>query len=421
MRVLFLHQNFPGQFLHAAAHLQSQNRHDLVAIVPETNARPRLVPTRTYRFDPRRVRTTVPLARHHAEQTARGAAVAAELLALKREGFAPDLVVGHGGWGETLFVRDVWPDARILLHAEFFYSAEGAEAGFDPEFAGTRHDLFPMQVRARNVPYALALSDADRGVAPTQWQASRFPPALRCKITVAHEGIDTDLVRPWPGAVVRLNQGSIVLRPGDEVVTFVNRNLELHRGFHVFMRALPAILARRPRAQAIIVGGDETSYGPPPKGGRCWREVMLAEVGGRLDLKRVHFVGRVPYASLVRLLQVSAAHVYLTYPFVLGWSMLDAMSAGALVVGSRTPPVEEVISHGRNGLLVGFHDVDGIADAVTGALAAPERFAPLRRAARDTVRARYDLRRVCLPAWLALMGDTAGQPAPEPARELVHA
>ena len=421
MRVLFLHQNFPGQFLHVVAHLQAERRHDLVAVVPETNTRPRLIPTRTYRFDPRSVRTSVPLARHHAELTARGAAVAAELLALKREGFTPDLVVGHGGWGETLFVRDVWPDARILLHAEFFYSADGADAGFDPEFAGTRHDLFPLQIRARNAPYALALSDADRGVAPTEWQASRFPPALRRKITVAHEGIDTDLVRPWPLAVVRLNQGSVVLRPSDEVVTFVNRNLEPHRGFHVFMRALPAILARRPRAQVVIVGGDETSYGPPPRGGRCWRAAMLAEVGSRLDLKRVHFVGRVPYLSLVRLLQVSAAHVYLTYPFVLGWSMLDAMSAGALVVGSRTPPVEEVIHHGENGLLADFHDMDGIAEAVAGALAEPARFAPLRRGARETARARYDLRRVCLPAWLELMGDTAGKPASERAEELVHA
>lgn len=147
----------------------------------------------------------------------------------------------------------------------------------------------------------------------------------------------------------------------------------------------------------------------------------MAEVGSRLDLKRVHFVGRVPYASLVRLLQVSAAHVYLTYPFVLSWSMLDAMSAGALVVASHTPPVEEVISHGRNGLLVDFHDVDGIADAVTGALATPERFGPLRRAPRETVRTRYDLRWVCLSAWLGLMSDTAGQTASEPTEGPVHA
>ncbi len=421
MRILFLHQNFPGQFLHVAAHLQREGGHDLVAVVPETNTRPRMVPTRTYRFDPRSVSTSVPLARHQAEQTARGAAVATELLTLKREGFAPDLIVGHGGWGETLFARDVWPDARILLHAEFFYSAGDDEAGFDPEFAGTPHDLFPLQIRARNANYSLALLDADRGVAPTEWQASRFPAALRRKITVAHEGIDTDLVRPWPGAVVRLKQNGLVLRSGDEVVTFVNRNLEPHRGFHVFMRALPAILAHRPRAQVVIAGGDNTSYGPPSRDGGCWREVMLAELGDRLDLSRVHFVGHVPYTALIRLLQVSAAHVYLTYPFVLSWSMLDAMSAGALVIGSHTPPVEEVISHDRNGLLVDFGDIDGLADVVARVLAAPGRFSPLRRAARETMQTRYDLRRVCLPAWLKLMGDTAGQPSPELTEDLVYA
>jgi glycosyltransferase involved in cell wall biosynthesis len=418
MRVLFLHQNFPGQFLHVAAHLQREGGHDLVAVVPEANTRPRMVPTRTYRFDPRSVSTTVPLARYQAEQTARGAAVAAELLTLKREGFTPDLIVGHGGWGETLFARDVWPDVRILLHAEFFYSAGEAEAGFDPEFAGMRHDLFPLQIRAQNANYSLALLDADQGVAPTEWQASRFPAALRSKITVAHEGINTDLVQPWPGAVVRLKQNGLVLRPGDEVVTFVSRNLEPHRGFHVFMRALPAILARRPHAQVVIVGGDDTSYGPPPRGGGCWREVMLAEVGKRIDQKRVHFVGYVSYTALVRLLQISAAHVYLTYPFVLSWSMLDAMSAGALVIGSRTQPVEEVISHYRNGLLVDFGDIDGLAEVVAGVLATPKRFSSLRRAARETMQARYDLRRVCLPVWLQLISDTIKKHLPKSNEEL---
>ena len=418
MRILFLHQNFPGQFLHVAAALKRQGGHELLAVVPETNTRPRLGPTHTNRFDPAGARTNVPLAGHYAQRAARGAAVAQILLALRREGFAPDLVVGHGGWGETLFVRDVWPDARILLHAEFFYSATGADAGFDPEFAGTPHDLFPLQVRARNTAMALALLDADRGVAPTLWQASRFPDALRSKVAVVHEGIDTDLVRPSPSAGVRLDRnGGITLRPGDEVVTFVSRNLEPHRGYHVFMRALPAILAQRPQAQVAIVGGDEASYGPRPASGQSWKQVFLHEVRDRIDLSRVHFVGRIPYATLVQLFQVSAAHVYLTYPFVLSWSMLDAMSAGALVVGSRTPPVEEVIEDGRNGVLRDFFDADGIADAVVDALANPSRYRAVREAARRTVVERYDLRRVCLPAWLRLLGDVAGrQVAPNAAQ-----
>ena len=270
------------------------------------------------------------------------------------------------------------------------------------------HDRVPMQVRARNTAMTLALLDADRGVAPTRWQASRFPDDLRAKIDVIHEGIDTDLLHPSPRAEVRLRRDGVVLRPGDEVITFVNRNLEPHRGYHIFMRALPAILARRPKARVVIVGGDGASYGPPPPGGGSWKQLFLDEVQGSLDMARVHFVGRVAHGTLLQLLQISAAHVYLTYPFVLSWSMLDAMSAGALVIGSRTPPVEEVIKSGRNGVLVDFFDVDGLADAVVDALANPEAYRAMRAAARQTVMERYDLRRVCLPAWMRLLEDVGG-------------
>jgi glycosyltransferase involved in cell wall biosynthesis len=251
----------------------------------------------------------------------------------------------------------------------------------------------------------LALLDADRGVAPTEWQASRFPEPLRSKITVIHEGIDTDLVRPSARAEVRSRRNGLALRSGDEVVTFVSRNLEPHRGYHIFMRALPAILERRPNARAVIVGGDQASYGPPPASGKSWKQVMLDEVRNRLDLSRVHFLGRIPHHALVQLPQVSAAHVYLTYPFVLSWSMLDAMSAGALVIGSHTPPVEEVIEHGKNGILCDFFDTGGIADAVVDALANPERYNALRRAGRRTIEERFDLRRICLPRWLSLLGE----------------
>lgn len=214
-------------------------------------------------------------------------------------------------------------------------------------------------------------------------------------------------MRPHAAASLSLRRDGIPLRPGDEVVTYVARNLEHYRGFHIFMRALPAILAARPQAHVVIVGGDEVSYGPKLPPGTTWRRAMLKELAGKLDMTRVHFVGRVPYTRFVELMQVWAAHVYLTYPFVLSWSMLEAMSAGALVIGSRTGPVQEVIEDGRNGVLRDFFDVAGIAEAVIEALAEPARFRAMRQAARQTVAERYDLKRVCLPAWLKLIDRVA--------------
>jgi glycosyltransferase involved in cell wall biosynthesis len=402
VRVLFLHQNYPGQFLHVETALRRQGGHDLMAVVPTTNDRKILIPHRTYAYDPKRVRTSVRLADHYTQRVARGAAAAGELYALRAEGFEPDVVVAHPGWGESLFVRDVWPKCRLIVHAEFYYTEAGV--GFDPGILGPVDPRYGMDLRTRNAAMTLALLDADRGVAPTPWQASVFPPVLREKLEVLHEGIDTRVARPSAEAQIRLGRHGEPLRPGDEVITFVNRNLEPHRGFHIFMRALPLVLARRPAARVVIVGGDGHSYGPPPAPGKGWRQVILAELGDKLDMSRVHFVGRTSYQTLIELFQVSAAHVYLTYPFVLSWSMLDAMSAGALVIGSRTQPVEDVIEHGKNGVLVDFFDVEGLADAVTDALANPDRYRSVREAARGTVEERFDLQSVCLPRWLELIG-----------------
>jgi len=255
----------------------------------------------------------------------------------------------------------------------------------------------------------MAITDADYGVAPTKWQGSRFPPLLRKKIAILHEGIDTDLAAPRPEARFAVPQTDIILTEQDEVVTFVNRNLEPYRGYHIFMRALPEILAARPAARAVIVGGDGVSYGKAAPDGASWKAVFLDETRERLPMDRVHFVGKLRYPDLLDLLRVSSAHVYLTYPFVLSWSMLDAMSVGALVIGSRTAPVEEVIRHGENGLLVEFFDPATLALAVIDALSDPARYRLLRDSARATIVERYDMRRVCLPKWLAFLAFTTGQ------------
>ncbi|MGX7705973.1 glycosyltransferase [Methylobacterium sp. Gmos1] len=400
MRVLFVHQNFPGQYRHVAPALAARPGTEVVAL--GINPAPVLPGVRHVRYAVagRSTPGIHPLAASFETATLRAEAAARAGLALKAEGFCPDVICGHSGWGETLFLKDVWPRARLLTFAEFFYSATGADSGFDPEFPSPEGDAF--RTRARNAGQLLAFEASDRLVSPTAWQASRIPAVFRDRLSVIHDGIDTDLLRPDPRVRITLGRGRLPLGAADEVVTFVNRNLEPYRGYHSFMRALPEILRRRPKARAVIVGGSDTSYGARPSAGRTWREIYLDEVKADLDLSRVHFVGKIPYRDYVDLLRVSAAHVYLTYPFVLSWSMLEAMALGACVVGSATPPVEEVIRHRENGILVDFFSREAIAEAVVAALADPGSVAPLRAAARDTALA-YDLKRVCLPAHLRLI------------------
>ena len=394
MKVLFVHQNFPGQFPHLAPALAARG-HDVLALTAEHNTRPSPVRVVKYRA-PDPVTLSSGLTRVYADSAERGLRVARAARAMRdRHGYAPDVILGHPGWGETLFLRDVWPGARLLVYAELMYRAAGLDTDFDPEFA--RPDLDRrVLTTARSAHLLQAMVQADAALAPTEFQAATFPPELRAKITVCHDGIDTDTVRPDPQARFALPNGP-VLRAGDEVISFVSRSLEPYRGYHSFLRALPAVLAARPGAQVVIVGAEGQSYGPAPKDGISWKDRFLAEVRDGLDLSRVHFTGRLPYADYLALLQVTRVHAYLTYPFVLSWSLMEAMAAGALVIGSDTPPVREVMRDGENGRLVDFFDIPGWSAALVAALADPDRFAPLRRAARATITARYDLKRHCLP------------------------
>jgi glycosyltransferase involved in cell wall biosynthesis len=139
----------------------------------------------------------------------------------------------------------------------------------------------------------------------------------------------------------------------------------------------------------------------------------------------VHFLGMLDHRSYLNLLQISSVHVYLTYPFVLSWSLIEAMSCGCLIVGSATPPVLEVMRDGENGLTVDFFDHQRLAARVEAALESPREMQVLRRGARETALARYDLRRVLLPRWLALFDDLiagrrplADEPGPGVCREL---
>ncbi|WP_151717336.1 glycosyltransferase family 4 protein [Gemmobacter serpentinus] len=396
MKILFIHQNFPGQFLHLAPAMQARG-HDCLALTDQSNTRNISIPVVKYRHnvaapDPAACR----LGRNYTQMSDRGVTVARACMQLREQGYRPDVIFGHSGWGETLFLKEVWPEAKLLVYSEFYYRGMGADVGFDPEFDPPSFDQV-MIAQGRAAHLGQALVHADAGLSPTKWQASTHPPTLRDKIEVIFDGVNTEVMKPDPNAVLELPDGGPTLRAGDEVLTFVNRNLEPYRGYHSFMRALPAVMAERPNAQVVIVGGNEVSYGRAAPNGQSWKDIFLSEVRDQLDLSRVHFIGKVPYPTFVSMMQVSRVHAYLTYPFVLSWSMLEAMSAGCLVVGSRTAPVQELIEDGVNGRLVDFFDVPGWSKMLTKALARPDRFTEMRRAARETILQGYDLQTVCLP------------------------
>lgn len=410
MRFLFVHQNFPGQFKHVSAALAARG-HEVVALGVNKPAEP--VPGVRHVLyrdrSPAPVSTEHPLSGALAElqgKFTRGEAAARAMTALAKGGFTPDVVVAHSGWGEAFFVKEVFPGARLVVYAEYYYGGEGGDAGFDPEFS-KRSLAGDERMRIKNTHLLHPLSVCDAAISPTEFQRSRHPAWAQERIKVIHEGIDTQRFRPDPQASVVLKSAAITLRPGEETVTFAVRQLEPYRGYHIFMRALPLLQKLRPNARVVIVGADGTSYGAAPPEGKTWRNIFLAEVAQRLDMGRVHFVGRVQHSVLTQLMQVSAAHVYLTYPFVLSWSLMEAMSVGCLIVGSDTAPVREVIDHGRNGLLTGFFDHERLAHCVADALARGPELAPLRVAARQTIVDRYDLQAHCLPAQIALL-ESAG-------------
>lgn len=410
MRILFVHQNFPGQYRHIAPALADSTRNQVVAIGEEASIR------RAEGFHPRIRLIAYPQPPGASRQThhylhsteaaiRRGQSVVRLALELRRQGFVPDVICAHPAWGEALFLKDAYPDARLLLYLEFFYRGSGSDMGFDPEFPTSFDDR--CKVRVRNSTQLISLEAADAGISPTHWQRDQYPEVHHQRTHVIHDGVRTDLVCPGPVSEFILPDGRKKLRSGDEVLTYVARNLEPYRGFHTFMRALPAVLAARPKVQVLVVGGEEVSYGRPLPNGETYRQHYLRELGSALDLSRVHFLGKVPYPRFIEVLRLSSAHVYLTYPFVLSWSLLEAMSCGCAVIASDTAPVREVVRAGQNGRLVDFFSSAALAETIVSVLAEPRQEQPLRAQARQEMRENFDLATRTLPRLVRLVTDLA--------------
>ena len=411
MNYLFIHQNMPGQYKHIVARLANNKKNKVVFITKRQNVEiPNVVKVL---YKPRRTaqKTTHDYIASFENGVLNGQQVVRVAQSLKNEGFTPHIVIGHPGWGEMLYIKDVFPDVPMLSFFEFYYRSHGANIGFDPEYPVSLNEM--CQIRTTNLVNMMSLESADAGVSPTYWQYQGYPPEFRYKLSVIFDGIDTRVCVPDPKAALDVGGGKVLTR-ADEVVTYVVRNLEPYRGFPTFMRAAELICKRRPNAHIVLLGGDKVSYGTRLPGGQTFRRKMLEEV--TIDEDRVHFLGILPYEKYLSVLRVSSAHVYLTYPFVLSWSMIEAMSSECLVIGSSTPPVLEVIEDRHNGLLVDFFSPEDVADRVDEVLGHPDEMREIRQRARQTVIERYDLEK-CLDRQMTLirnlvMGHRPQPPAP---------
>ena len=404
MKILFVHQNFPGQYRHIVQALGTAGEHNLVAlgINAPTEKLPKGVQYIRYQLSRRNTNGIHSLALETESKVIRAEACGHAAHKLKTQGFTPDLICAHPGWGEALFLRDVWAHSPILSYQEFYYQAFGFDGDFDPELQATPDWQSCARVRMKNAHIQLMLEASTWNVTPTEFQRSSFPTKWQQRISAIHDGIDTEKAAPDPHVKPLTLPDGTVIQLGDSTVTFVNRSIESYRGCHSFIRAIPELQRLAPKARIVIVGETSgVSYGKASAEGE-YKDLFLSEIEGHYDSSRVHFTGSLAYEPFLQLLKLSAAHVYLTYPFVLSWSLLEAMSSCCPVVGSATAPVQEVIKHGHNGLLVDFFKPNDLAAAVAELLNNRKQAAELGQAARNTVVKHYSLAN-CLPRQLSLM------------------
>ncbi|QBF34191.1 glycosyltransferase family 4 protein [Thalassococcus sp. S3] len=396
MKILFVHQNMPGQYRELIKWLVDRGEHEIVFLTQRENVKLDGVKTHVYRTHHVPKEDAYGLSKVWEEAAGMGFGAAMAVQEIERkDGFRPDIVIGHVGWGELTFFKQIMPDVPIIGFFEYFYMLHGGPVNFDPEETTSEHT--PFLLHARNVVPSLNIQSVDLGHSPTEWQRDTFPKSFHDKIYVCHDGIRTDQLRPDANVSLKLGRLPKPLTRDDEVFTYLARNMERTRGFHQIMRALPKILEARPNARVLMIGGNETSYGRKSEHPGGLRGEMEREVGDRLDWDRVHFLGRVPYNFFKNVVQISRCHIYLTMPFVLSWSLLEAMAMEATIVSSDVAPVREVMTHGKTGLLVDFFDAEQLADQVIEVLSNQHAYAHLGPAAREHVVKNYDFLTKCLP------------------------
>ncbi|MBI2807061.1 MAG: glycosyltransferase [Planctomycetes bacterium] len=397
MHVLFIHQNFPAQFGHIAAYLVQQKRFRCTFLSEQPPQAFGGIECVQYKLQGGATPAT-----HFCSRTFENAiwhSHAAFQALQARPDIKPDLVVAHSGFLSTVFLRELY-DCPIVNYFEYYYRTHGSDMDFRPEFPNPAMNA--LRAHARNAVALLDLENCDIGYSPTRWQRSLFPRLFQDKIRAIFDGIDTNIWRPLPTGPRRL--GDRVFPEGTRIVTYVSRGMESIRGFDIFMKVAKRICQRRSDVVFLVVGDDRVCYGGDLDftGGKSFKQWVLDR--DDYDLSRFIFTGPIPIGTLVQVFALSDLHIYLTVPFVLSWSMLNALACGATVLASNTPPVREVIEPGKTGLLEDFFDVDRLSDQALRVLDAPGDFNPLGQAGVELIRNRYSLD-VCLPRMLALYED----------------
>ena len=390
MNILVIHPNCPGQFVYLAPFLAT-NKSNRVIFLSKTGDFS-LPGVEIIRYKPTRpVNPETHLYLAPAEEAVLdGQAVLRSVDELRKNGFIPDIIIGHTGWGSLLYVKDLYPTVPVIGYFEWFYQALHSDGQWWPDEHMDINDM--LRVRTKNAHHFLSLESCDLGWCPTEWQKSRFPDAYKNKIQVIHDGVDTHFLQPDKKAKLVLDDLQLDLSDAKEIVTYVARGFEAYRGFPQFMDAVRILTHQRPDLHVVIVGQDKVCYGGKASEDKTYKQIE--EEKGGYDASRVHFTGIRNRADYLKILQCSDAHVYLTRPFVLSWSMMEAMAVGCPLVASATPPVEEVVTDGVNGLLVNFRSPEHIALRVEEVLADKALADRIGKAARETILEKYDLKKM---------------------------
>ncbi len=395
MHVLFSHQNFPAQFGHIARHLVRSQGWTCSFVSQTPPGEWHGVRKIQYKTTGGARETT-----HYCSRTFENGVWHTHGVYEACKGIPdlqPDLIVGHSGFGSTLFLRELYPDAPVVNYFEYFYRAHDSDLDFLPNNGAQELDY--LRSYTRNAMILLDLVNCRAAYSPTEFQRGLFPSELRPKIDVIFDGIETDVFTRRPG-LPRKIAGQDISRT-TRIVTYVSRGLESMRGFDVFMKAAKRIYTSYSDVLFVVVGSDRVCYGGDEKHitHKTYREHVLAQ--DEYDLSKFLFTGTIPVPTLVEILSLSDLHIYLTVPFVLSWSLMNALSCGCVVLGSNTAPVREMITEGENGLLVDFFDDQELAKRAVEVLRDPETFRPLAERGAALIRDHYALE-VTLPKLVAL-------------------